>query len=155
MAFILIFILGQLIIKTGDYSYIILLAVYGVDTVLTIVHRLILKKNIFKAHRKHVYQMMANELKIPHVVVSLIYASLQAIIAIGFFVFKSHSYLYLGIVILILSVLYVLFKMKYFHLYQIPSEHPKIKGHYGAGSLKTVRIVKKQAVPSNPDISNT
>ena len=129
VAFILIFLLGQLIIKTGDFSYITLLVVYGVDTVLTIIHRIILNKNIFTAHRKHAYQLMANELKIPHVVVSLFYASLQAVIAAGFFVFKSHSYLYLGVVILILSLAYVLFKMKYFHLYQIPADLPKGREH--------------------------
>jgi len=117
-AFILIFMMGQLIIKTGDFSYLILLVVYGVDSVLTIVHRLILRKNIFNPHRKHVYQLMANELKIPHVFVSLFYALLQAIIAVGFFVFKAHSYLYLGVIVLTLSLAYVLFIRKYFHLHQ-------------------------------------
>lgn len=116
-AFIIVFLLGQLIIKTQDFSYIILLVVYAIDTVLTIIHRLILKENIFVAHRKHVFQLMANELKIPHVVVSLFYAFLQLFIAVGFFVFQSHSYLYLGIVVLILSIWYVLFKKKYFHLH--------------------------------------
>lgn len=118
-AFILVFLLGRLIIKTGDYSYIVLLVVYGVDTVLTIVHRLILKRNIFKAHRKHVYQLMANELKIPHLAVSLIYALLQAIIVAGLFVFKAHSYLYLGVMILVLSFAYVLFIKRYFHLLNV------------------------------------
>jgi len=132
VAFILIFMLGQLIVKTGDFSYIVLLSVYGVDTVLTIIHRIILKKNIFKAHRKHAYQLMANELKIPHVFVSLFYALLQALIAVGYFVFKPYSYLYLGTVILTLSFFYVLFKMKYFHLHQIPSDSPKVGELYNA-----------------------
>lgn len=132
VAFILIFMLGQLIVKTGDFSYIVLLSVYGVDTVLTIIHRIILKKNIFKAHRKHAYQLMANELKIPHVFVSLFYALLQAMIAIGYFALNSYSYLYLGTVILTLSFFYVLFKKKYFYLHQIPSEIPKVGELYNA-----------------------
>jgi len=148
VAFILIFLLGQLIIRTGDFSYIILLSVYGIDTVLTIIHRIILKKNIFKAHRKHAYQLMANELKIPHVAVSLFYALLQAVISVGFFIFKSHSYLYLGAVLFVLSVCYVLFKRKYFHLYQIPAEHPKGKGRYNAESVKIFRNEKKHALYS-------
>ncbi|MHB9142877.1 MAG: MraY family glycosyltransferase [Paludibacter sp.] len=115
-AFIIVFLLGLLIMKTGDYSYIILLVVYGVDTILTIIHRMILKENIFLAHRKHVYQIMANELKIPHLLVSLFYALLQLIIVIVFFVFKSNSYLYMGIVILLLSLSYVIMKKKYFKL---------------------------------------
>ena len=73
IAFILLFLIGKLILKTEDFSWIILLSVYGVDSVLTIVHRLMLHENIGLPHRKHMYQLMANELKIPHVAVSLVY----------------------------------------------------------------------------------
>jgi UDP-N-acetylmuramyl pentapeptide phosphotransferase/UDP-N-acetylglucosamine-1-phosphate transferase len=118
IAFIILFLLGLLVIKTGDFSYIILLVVYGIDSILTIIHRLILKENIFQPHRNHVFQIMANELKIPHVIVSLIYANLQILILIGYFVFKQYSYWYLGIVIVILSFCYLIFKKKYFRLHQ-------------------------------------
>jgi len=118
IAFIILFLLGLLIIKTGDFSYIVLLVVYGIDTVLTIVHRLILRDNIFLPHRKHVFQLMANELKIPHVMVSSIYAFLQAIIVVGFILCKNYSYWYLGTIIVILSISYLLFKMKYFYLHE-------------------------------------
>ncbi|MEI8086925.1 MAG: UDP-GlcNAc--UDP-phosphate GlcNAc-1-phosphate transferase, partial [Paludibacter sp.] len=117
IAFIILFLLGLLIVKTSDFSYIIVLAVYGVDTILTIVHRLLLKENIFEAHRKHAYQLLANELKIKHVLVSSLYMLLQVIIMAGFFLLKSYSYLYLSIVVLILSIAYVLFKKKYFRLH--------------------------------------
>ena len=63
IAFILLFLIGKLIIKTEDFSWIILLSVYGVDSVLTIIHRLMLHENIGLPHRKHMYQLMANELK--------------------------------------------------------------------------------------------
>ena len=116
IAFILIFLLGKLILQTTDFSYIVLLVVYGVDTVLTIIHRLILKENIFKAHRKHAFQIMANELKIPHVWVSTFYALLQLIIAIGYFVFQDQAYLYLLLVSIVLTVAYIVFKMRYFKL---------------------------------------
>jgi len=118
IAFIVLFLLGLLIIKTGDLSYIVLLVVYGVDSVLTIFHRLILKENIFEPHRKHVFQLMANELKIPHVLVSLIYSLLQALIVFGFILCKNYSYWYLGTIIVILSVCYLIFKMKYFKLHK-------------------------------------
>lgn len=117
IAFIILFLLGLLIVKTADFSYIILLAVYGVDTVLTIIHRLMLKENIFDAHRKHAYQLMANEMKIKHVVVSSFYAVLQVLIFAGFIAFKSYSYLYLVVIILMLSIAYIVFKKKYFHLH--------------------------------------
>jgi len=118
IAFIILFLLGLVVVKTGDFSYVILLVVYGIDSILTIIHRLILKENIFHPHRNHVYQIMANELKIPHVVVSLIYAFLQIMILFGYFVFKQYSYSYLGIVIVILSVSYLIFKLKYFRLHK-------------------------------------
>jgi UDP-N-acetylmuramyl pentapeptide phosphotransferase/UDP-N-acetylglucosamine-1-phosphate transferase len=50
IAFIIVFLLGLLIVKTGDFSYIVLLLVYGVDSVLTIMHRIILKENITQPH---------------------------------------------------------------------------------------------------------
>lgn len=70
IAFIIVFALGKLILQAGDFTYIVFLALYGVDSVLTICHRILLHENLGKAHRKHAYQLMANELKIPHVVVS-------------------------------------------------------------------------------------
>ncbi|HET9570192.1 MAG TPA: glycosyltransferase family 4 protein [Bacteroidales bacterium] len=118
MAFIVVFLLGLLIIKTGDFSYILLLALYGVDSILTIVHRLMLKENIFKAHRKHLYQIMANELKMPHVVVSAIYMTLQALISVGLIISTSHVVYALGI-ILLFSLGYALFIKKYFRLHSL------------------------------------
>ena len=119
IAFILVFLLGLLVIRTGDFSYLVLLSVYGVDTVLTITHRLILKENILQPHRKHVYQLMANELKIPHVFVSLIYILLQAMVIVGLFIFKLHSYYYLFVVIILLSFVYTLFKKRFFYLHNL------------------------------------
>ncbi|HET7733432.1 MAG TPA: glycosyltransferase family 4 protein [Paludibacter sp.] len=119
IAFSIVYLLGLLIIKTGDFSFMVLLAVYGVDSVLTIIHRLMLKENIFEPHRKHAFQLMANELKIPHVVVSSFYAILQAILVAGFIFARSYSYLYLCVVILVLSVSYILFKNKYFQLHEL------------------------------------
>lgn len=119
MAFILVFLIGQLILTTRDFSYIILLVVYGVDSILTIIHRIMLKENIGLPHRKHLYQIMANELKISHLWVSLIYMLVQAVIMIGYFLIEpyGYSYYYLAAVIIILSITYVIFMKKYFHLH--------------------------------------
>jgi len=117
IAFILVFLLGLLIIRTGDFSYIVLLAVYGVDAVLTIIHRLMLKENIFDAHRKHTYQLMANELKMPHIVVSAIYMVLQAAIVAGLFICFEWRWIYISCVLFVLSVTYIIFMKKYFHLH--------------------------------------
>ena len=117
IAFILLFLIGKLIITTGDFSWIILLSVYGVDSVLTILHRLILHENIGLPHRKHMYQLMANELKMPHVVVSLIYMIAQVLIILGYFYLIDDGYWYLFGEIIILSLIYALFMKKYFHLH--------------------------------------
>ena len=118
IAFILLFLIGKLIIKTEDFSWIILLSVYGVDSVLTIIHRLILHENIGLPHRKHMYQLMANELRIPHVVVSLAYMSVQALIILGYFYFIEYGYWYLLGGIFCLSLFYILFMRTFFHLHQ-------------------------------------
>jgi hypothetical protein len=118
MAFILLFLLGKLMIVTDDFSWIVLLAVYGVDSTLTLVHRLLLHEDVALPHRKHAYQLMANELKIPHTVVSIIYMVLQAVVVVGYFYFEEHGYIYLLSVIGVLSLAYVLFMMKYYRLHQ-------------------------------------
>ena len=40
IAFVVLFLIGSLIFQTKDFSWLVLLVVYGVDSVLTIVHRL-------------------------------------------------------------------------------------------------------------------
>lgn len=117
ISFILLFLIGKLILVGNDFSYIILLAVYGVDSVWTIIHRLMLHENIGLPHRKHLYQLMANELKVPHVVVSLVYMVVQAIILIGYFMSAPYHYWYLIATIIVLSIVYVCFMKKYFHLH--------------------------------------
>jgi len=118
IAFIIVFLLGLLMLQTGDVSYIVLLAVYGVDSVLTIVHRLMLRENIFEAHRKHVYQLMANELKIPHVAVSAFYMLLQAVTVAGYLLVQpAFRWYYTAVVLALLGIGYILFKQKYFKLH--------------------------------------
>lgn len=116
IAFILLFLIGKLIIATGDFSWIVLLAVYGVDSVLTIIHRLMLHENIGLPHRKHLYQIMANELHVPHVAVSSLYMAVQIIVSAGRFWWSADGYLYLVLVVGLLSLVYVLFMKRYFHL---------------------------------------
>ena len=118
IAFVLLFFIGKLVIRTEDFSWIILLAVYGVDSVLTIIHRLMLHENIGLPHRKHLYQIMANELKIPHVMVSSIYMAVQAIIIVGYIMCLGYGYWYLAGIILLLCFLYICFMKKYFGLHQ-------------------------------------
>lgn len=122
IAFIILFLLGNVIIKTGDITWLVFLLVYGVDGCLTICHRIMLRENLGEAHRKHAYQLMANELKIGHVKVTLLYMALQLFVSLGFIYFCPNTILdhwtFLLSTFAVLSVAYVLFKKKYYHLHE-------------------------------------
>ena len=122
IAFIMLFAIGRLIVQTQDVTYLIFLLVYGVDGCLTICHRIMLHENLGEAHRKHAYQLMANELKIGHVKVSLLYMGMQLAVSLGFIYLCPDSVAahwgYLVGATLLLAVAYVLFKKKYYHLHE-------------------------------------
>jgi hypothetical protein len=65
---------------------------------------------------------MANELKMSHVTVSLIYMGIQLVVSLGFIYLIPNTivahWIYLVVTALILAVAYVLFKMKYYHLHE-------------------------------------
>ena len=122
VAYILLFLIGSLILKTEDVTYIIVLLVYGVDGCLTICHRIMLHENLGEAHRKHAFQLMANELKIGHVKVSSFYATTQLVISLGFIYMCPNTivahWIYLVIVAIILATAYILFMRKYYYLHE-------------------------------------
>ena len=122
IAFIMLFAIGKLVVLTGDVTYLIFLLVYGVDGCLTICHRIMLHENLGEAHRKHAYQLMANELKIGHVKVSLLYMAMQLVVSLGFIYVCPNTvlahWMYLLGAVIVLGVAYVLFKKKYYHLHE-------------------------------------
>ncbi len=122
IAFIVLFAIGKLVVMTGDVTYLIFLLVYGVDGCLTICHRILLHENLGEAHRKHAYQLMANELKIGHVKVALLYMFMQLTVSLGFiYVCPSSVVAHWGYLVgatVVLAVAYVLFKKKYYHLHE-------------------------------------
>ncbi len=122
IAFIILFLLGNVMIKTTDITWLIFLLVYGVDGCLTIVHRIMLHENLGEAHRKHTYQIMANELKVGHVKVALLYTVMQLVISLGFIYLCPDTvfahWLYLVGVLAVLAIVYILFMKKYYHLHE-------------------------------------
>ena len=122
IAFIMLFLLGNVIIKTEDITWLIFLLVYGVDGCLTIIHRIILHENLGEAHRKHAYQIMANELKIGHVKVTLLYMAMQLAVSLGFVYICPNTvlchWMYLIGALVVLAMAYVLFMKKYYHLHE-------------------------------------
>lgn len=131
IAFILLYFLGSYILKSENYWAILLLSVYGVDSVLTICHRILLHENIGKPHRKHAYQLMANELNIKHVDVSTFYMVVQLVISLGAIYLPVNKYLYFVVVLVLLCVTYVLFKKKYYHLHEEYLQAKLMENSYG------------------------
>ena len=122
VGFILVFSLFRLIRQTGDVTWIVLMVVYGVDGVLTIIHRLMLHENISVAHRKHAYQLMANELKMDHRVVTALYMVMQLVISLVAIYLIPNTviahWVYLVCVAVILCWAYIAFMKKYYYLHE-------------------------------------
>lgn len=122
IAFIMLFAIGRLVVQTQDVTYLIFLLVYGVDGCLTICHRILLHENLGEAHRKHTYQIMANELKIGHMKVTAVYMLLQLSVSMGFIYLCPNTVLahwvYLFGAFVILGIAYVLFRKKFYYLHE-------------------------------------
>jgi len=115
IGFIMVYFVLIVALRGHSMSWIAMLVVYGVDGGMTILHRILLRENLMKPHKKHAYQIMANELKIPHLVVSGIYMGLQAICCVWYIAYPGYWSFFLQVGIL--SVMYLLFMKKYYHLH--------------------------------------
>jgi hypothetical protein len=96
--------------------------VYGIDSVLTIIQRLYLHENIFHPHRKHLYQLLANEKRIPHIIISIIYMVVQGIIIVGLLFFMTYenniiTIIYCTITLVIFTSIYLAVKSEKFNRY--------------------------------------
>lgn len=110
IAFIVMFFILALIIKTENFSYLLLLLVYGLDTVTTIVFRLMRKENIFEAHRSHFYQYWANERKYSHLLVSGIYGIGQLLFNLILIYVLPYSILNIILVLLVSVIIFTLLR---------------------------------------------
>lgn len=111
IAFWVIALLAILMIKTQQVKWVLFLAVYGIDTILTILERLKLKENIFDAHCRHLYQLFANDKKISHLVVSGSYSIIQLLI--NLIVIKNNwsDWLNFSLILLPIVILYLVIKL--------------------------------------------
>ena len=110
------FLFGSLVVllmlKINSFNPLLLFIVYGIDAGWTIIHRLIKRENIFLPHRKHLYQLLVNELKFSHLLVSMIYFSIQTMVNIIWIYFykMNLSIIVLIIVIAVFSFIYLFIK---------------------------------------------
>lgn len=121
-AFLMLFVIGNIVMKTMDPTWLVFLVIYGIDGVFTICHRIMLHENLGEAHRKHTFQLMANELKMSHITVSLIYAGLQLTINLAFIFLCPDTvlahWLYLIGILVVFGALNLCFRNKYYHLHK-------------------------------------
>ena len=110
LAFLLAWFMIALIAESGKIEYILFFSVYGIDAVFTILKRLLKGENIFKAHRSHLYQLLCNELKWPHVYVAVLYSAIQLginLTIINLISVNKANFIVLAILILLLCIIYL------------------------------------------------
>ena len=111
LGFILVYFILSLILKTENFTYILLLLVYGLDVVTTIIFRLIRKENVLEPHRSHFYQYLFNDRRVSQIIVSLLYIALQLVINI-LLIYSGIDSIWIMVTILILSGI-VFVKMRF------------------------------------------
>lgn len=125
IAYLILFALGALILKTGNVIYILFLCVYGIDAVWTIIRRLSLRENIFKAHRSHLYQYLGNEAGVNKLLVSFLYGLVQFGIGLLILFFAKQSVysqiVFSSTLLILLSIAYLLGKNYVIKRYVMPA----------------------------------
>ena len=122
IALLLLFAIGRLVMLTGDVTWLMLMLVYGVDGCLTIIHRIMLHEHLGEAHRKHAYQLMANELGMRHTTVSLIYGLTQLALSLALIYLvpddMAAHWAFLFVCLAVLCLIYVAFMRRFYHLHE-------------------------------------
>lgn len=111
IAFIMIFFILQLIIKTNNPGYLLLLLIYGLDTATTVLFRVLRRENVFEAHRMHFYQFLANEKRIPHLAVAVMYMVSQVIINAVLINYSLISIPYLVLLIILITLIFIIMRL--------------------------------------------
>ena len=101
-----------LMIKTNSFAPLVLIMVYAVDAGWTIMERLSLKENIFLPHRRHLYQILVNELRFSHILISISYFTIQMLLNMVWLLNYENinSGIFLSTTFIILSICYLIIK---------------------------------------------
>ena len=114
IAFWILALLGALVVKTKDFTYFLFLGVYGIEVISTILQRIKLKENIFEAHRHHLYQLLVNQMKWSHLLVSTMYGVIQLLINFSIIYWKLNFVEGILYIIFPTLIMYVLAKFYIF-----------------------------------------
>ena len=107
LAVIVLFALWKLIMLTNDVSYLILMVVCVIDSIVTVVYRIFRRENIFESEGRHIYQLLVSRGNIPPIIVSFLYASVQSLIVAGYFILFPYRWLYMVCVLVMFILLYM------------------------------------------------
>ncbi len=110
IAVIICFMLVQRIIATDNYIYIGFIALYLVDTGSTFIQRLVNKEKVFEAHRKHLFQVLSNEMKLPHLLVAVLFGLLQVAINL-MLLYTQATIVGLIVMFVVLILMYIIIKV--------------------------------------------
>jgi UDP-GlcNAc:undecaprenyl-phosphate GlcNAc-1-phosphate transferase len=110
IAFIILFLLFKLIIISHNFSYILLLLLYGLDTATTMGFRMWRRERIQDAHRSHLYQYLANERKSSHLIVAATYALVQLFVNLSIINWASNSIFVLFIILISSLIIFIVIR---------------------------------------------
>lgn len=114
IGFSLIYFVLKLYLISNNPAVLLIFAVYLFDGGWTIVERIFRKENIFEAHKRHLYQLLANDLKISHLKISSIYFILQLIIntVLIFLLHNNIKDFFLPLLVFVISsIIYLYIKL--------------------------------------------
>ncbi|MEY3983342.1 MAG: hypothetical protein RL160_899 [Bacteroidota bacterium] len=80
ISMIILYLMYCLLLATGNYIYLLLFSIFGIDAGLTVGYKLILRQNIFLPHRDFLFKRLVHIARLPHLKVSVGYALAQLFI---------------------------------------------------------------------------
>lgn len=123
LSFMLLFALGKLILKTGDFTYILFLGVYGIEIGWSVMRRVYQGYHIFEPHRTFLLHMLSNEVGYSSLFVSTVYGLVQLVLgALVIYIVQfdaSVQWWFATATLSVLSGLYLIIKQHIFHNYDI------------------------------------
>ncbi len=151
LSFMLLFALGKLILKTGDFTYVLFLAVYGIEIGWSVARRVYQGYHIFEPHRTFLLHMLSNEVGHSSLLVSAMYGLVQLSLGAGVIYivqFGASVQLSFAIVTLAgLSAFYLILKQHIFNNYFIKGEERYAIRHRRMRIVKARRNKKPYLVP--------
>ena len=117
ISMIIFYLICKLLLVSGNFTYLLLFSVFGIDTGLTVIYKLLLKENIFVPHRDFLFKKLVHVAKFKHLKVAIGYAILQLLINI-FVIFQPYRFKLssqlsvLFIVIVALISIYIIIRSK-------------------------------------------